>query len=53
VAFRCDFTTVNEDFVVVDEKAGRVREGLSELVLQIQDLKLKAASDVEIVFKQT
>lgn len=53
VAFRCDFATVNEDLIVVDEKAGRVREGLSELALQMQDLKLKVASDVEIVFKQT
>jgi 2,3-bisphosphoglycerate-independent phosphoglycerate mutase len=53
VAFRCDFATVNEDLVVIDERAGRVREGIPELAAQIRDLRLKLASDVEIMFKQT
>jgi 2,3-bisphosphoglycerate-independent phosphoglycerate mutase len=53
VAFRCDFATVNEDFTIVDENAGRIREGAVELATQIQDLKLRTAPDVEVVFKQT
>jgi 2,3-bisphosphoglycerate-independent phosphoglycerate mutase len=53
VAFRCDFATVNEDLIIVDEKAGRIREDTVELAAQIQDLKLKTAPDVEVVFKQT
>lgn len=31
IAFRCDFVTVNEDFVIVDERAGRIREDATEL----------------------
>lgn len=53
IAFRCDFATVNEDFVIVDEKAGRIREDATELATQIQDLKLKSATDIEVIFKQT
>jgi 2,3-bisphosphoglycerate-independent phosphoglycerate mutase len=53
VAFRCDFATVNEDFIIVDENAGRIREEAVELATQIQDLKLRTASDVEVIFKQT
>jgi 2,3-bisphosphoglycerate-independent phosphoglycerate mutase len=53
IAFRCDFATINEDFIIVDEKAGRIREGAMELANQLQDLKLKATPDVEVIFKQT
>jgi 2,3-bisphosphoglycerate-independent phosphoglycerate mutase len=53
IAFRCDFATINEDFIIVNEKAGRIREGAAELASQLQDLKLKTAQDVEIMFKQT
>lgn len=53
LAFRCDFATVNEDFVVVDERAGRIREEAAELAGLLQDIRLKALPEVEIIFRQT
>jgi 2,3-bisphosphoglycerate-independent phosphoglycerate mutase len=53
IAFRCDFATINENFIIIDEKAGRIREGAAELASQLQDLKLKTVPDVEVMFKQT
>jgi len=31
IAFRCNFATVDEDLVVLDRRAGRIREGTHEL----------------------
>ncbi|MHA1632019.1 MAG: 2,3-bisphosphoglycerate-independent phosphoglycerate mutase [Candidatus Freyarchaeota archaeon] len=53
VAFRCDFATVNEDFVIVDERAGRIREGAAELASALQDIRLKTLPEVEVIFRQT
>ena len=53
VAFRCNFATVNEDFIIVDERAGRIREGALELAEALQDIRLRENSDIEIIFKQT
>jgi 2,3-bisphosphoglycerate-independent phosphoglycerate mutase len=53
IAFRCDFATINENFIITNENAGRIREAAAELAVQLQDLKLKRVSDVEIMFKQT
>jgi len=53
VAFRCDFATVDENFIVVNERAGRIREEAAELAGLLQDIRLKALPDVEVLFKQT
>jgi 2,3-bisphosphoglycerate-independent phosphoglycerate mutase len=53
LAFRCNFATVNKNFVIVNERAGRIREGATDLARELQDLRLKNAPDVEIIFKQT
>ncbi len=53
LAFRCDFATVNEDFYVVDARAGRVREGLDELANALADLKLDNYSDLDLFYKRT
>jgi len=53
VAFRCNFATVNEDFIIVDERACRIREGALELAEALQDIRLRENSDIEIIFKQT
>jgi len=52
LAFRCDFATVNEDFYIVDERAGRIKEGLDELADILADLKLDDYSDLDFVYKR-
>jgi 2,3-bisphosphoglycerate-independent phosphoglycerate mutase len=48
VAFRANFATVDENGVVIDRRAGRIREGTSELA---RPLNMKI-DDVEIFFKE-
>ena len=49
VAFRCNFATVDENLVVVDRRAGRIKEGTHELVSAINGMKIE---DVEIFVKE-
>lgn len=53
VAFRCNFATVTEDFILIDERAGRIQSEAIELAKCLQPLKLKKFPDIEILFKQT
>ncbi|MBC7131018.1 2,3-bisphosphoglycerate-independent phosphoglycerate mutase [Candidatus Bathyarchaeota archaeon] len=53
VAFRCNFATVNKDFIVQDPRAGRIRNGVEELEESLKDLHLKSVDDVEVIFKHT
>jgi 2,3-bisphosphoglycerate-independent phosphoglycerate mutase len=52
VAFRCDFATVNENFYVVDARAGRVEEGLDELANTLAGLKLDGYGDLDLFYKR-
>lgn len=40
VAFRCNFATVDEDMVVVDRRAGRIKEGTEELAAALDGLEI-------------
>jgi len=54
VAFRCNFATVNGNFVVLDRRAGRIaNEDASKLAKSLQKIKLKKHLDVEFLFKNT
>ena len=53
VAFRCNFATVNDKFVVVDERAGRIQTDAIELATTLQMMQLKKNSDVQVLFKQS
>jgi len=54
VAFRCNFATVNEDFVVLDRRAGRIaNEDAAKLAESLQKIRLRKPSNVEFFFKNT
>ncbi len=54
VAFRCNFATVNDDMVVLDRRAGRIRnEDASKLAGSLQKAKLKKVTNVDFLFKST
>jgi 2,3-bisphosphoglycerate-independent phosphoglycerate mutase len=53
VAFRCNFATVTEDFIVVDEHAGRIQTEAAELAKELQNIQIKKFPDVKLIFKQT
>lgn len=52
LAFRCNFGTVNENFCLLDERAGRIGEEARLLGKVVQQVKLKKNSDVDVFFKQ-
>jgi 2,3-bisphosphoglycerate-independent phosphoglycerate mutase len=53
VAFRCNFATVNENLVVLDRRAGRIRnEDAAKLAESLQKIKLEKPS-VKFLFKNT
>lgn len=49
VAFRCNFATVNKSFVVTDRRAGRIKNGTSELAEAISGMKIDG---VTALFKE-
>ena len=50
ICFRCNFATVNENFIVLDRRAGREETGLDEMALALDGMRIK---DCEITFKHT
>ena len=53
IAFRCNFSTQDEKGIIVDRRAGRIREGTEEIARSINSLKLEGFEDIEIIFKES
>jgi 2,3-bisphosphoglycerate-independent phosphoglycerate mutase len=53
VAFRCNLATVNDDLVLVDERAGRIRDEAQELAKTIETVMLGNSSGVNVIYRQT
>ena len=53
IAFRCNFSTQDENGLIIDRRAGRIREGTEEIAKSINSLKLEGFEDVEIIFKES
>jgi len=49
VAFRCNFATVDDDWRIVDRRAGRIREGTAELARALDGMTLD--DDVQVLFR--
>ena len=50
IAFRCNFTTVDENMIVTDRRAGRITEGTEELAATVNGMKIE---DVTCLFKES
>lgn len=50
LAFRCNFSTVDDNMVVVDRRAGRISEGTAELAAALDGLQIE---DVTCYFKES
>jgi 2,3-bisphosphoglycerate-independent phosphoglycerate mutase len=51
IAFRCNFSTADEDGIIIDRRAGRIREGTEELARSINGINID--QDVEVIFKES
>ena len=53
IAFRCNFSTQDENGIIIDRRAGRIREGTEIIAKSINSLKLEGFEDIEIIFKES
>jgi 2,3-bisphosphoglycerate-independent phosphoglycerate mutase len=51
IAFRCNFSTANEDSIITDRRAGRIREGTDKLADTLNSMEIE--EDVEVIFKES
>jgi len=51
IAFRCNFSTVDEGGIITDRRAGRIREGTEDIARSIDGMELD--EDVEVIFKES
>ncbi|WP_071460586.1 2,3-bisphosphoglycerate-independent phosphoglycerate mutase [Bacillus massilinigeriensis] len=49
IIFRCNFATVNENGIVVDRRAGRIREKTDELAQAISGLEVEGGVEIEFM----
>ncbi len=49
VALRCNFGTVDENLIITDRRAGRIKKGTTELAKALNEINVKGA---EVIFKE-
>lgn len=50
IAFRCNFSTMDENMVITDRRAGRISSGTDQLAAAINGMKIEG---VEVIFKES
>lgn len=53
IAFRCNFSTADEEGIVTDRRAGRIREGTKDIVEVLNTMVLEDYPDIKIIFKES
>ncbi|QHN08253.1 2,3-bisphosphoglycerate-independent phosphoglycerate mutase [Methanothermobacter sp. THM-2] len=53
IAFRCNFATADDDLLITDRRAGRIRSGTSQIAEAINSMTLDGFEDVEIIFRES
>lgn len=53
IAFRCNFSTSDEDGIITDRRAGRIREGTKDIVDVLNTMVIEGYEDIEIIFKES
>ena len=52
IAFRCNFSTSDEDGIITDRRAGRIRDGTDEIVATLNTMKIEGYEDIEIIYDE-
>ncbi|HSO25028.1 MAG TPA: 2,3-bisphosphoglycerate-independent phosphoglycerate mutase [Methanobacteriaceae archaeon] len=53
IAFRCNFSTANAEGLIIDRRAGRIREKTEQLASSLNSIQIEGFEDVEIIFKES
>ena len=53
IAFRCNFSTSDEDGIITDRRAGRIRDGTDEIIATLNTMEIEGYEDIQIIFKES
>ncbi|MCL2688181.1 MAG: phosphoglycerate mutase, partial [Methanobrevibacter sp.] len=53
IAFRCNFSTADENKIITDRRAGRIRDGTKEIISSLNGMVIEGYEDVKIIFKES
>lgn len=53
IAFRCNFSTSNEEGIITDRRAGRIRQNTDEIASTLNSMEIEGFEDVEVIFKES
>ena len=53
IGFRCNFSTSDENGIITDRRAGRIRDGTADIVEVLNTMTIEGYEDVEIIFKES
>lgn len=53
IAFRCNFSTSDEEGIITDRRAGRIRDGTDEIVEVLNTMMIEGYEDIKIIFKES
>lgn len=51
IAFRCNFSSLDDKGIIIDRRAGRIRSGTEEIAHTINSMELE--EDVQVIFKES
>ena len=53
IGFRCNFSTSDDNGIITDRRAGRIRDGTADIVEVLNTMTIEGYEDVKIIFKES
>jgi 2,3-bisphosphoglycerate-independent phosphoglycerate mutase len=53
IAFRCNFSTMDDEGIVTDRRAGRIRDKTDEIVQTLNEMSFEKYPNLKIIFKES
>lgn len=53
IAFRCNFSSSDENGIITDRRAGRIRDGTNDIVEVLNTMVIEGYEDIKVIFKES